>query len=250
MAKANPFRWSTKYTDEETGLVYYGYRLYDPYIGRWINRDPIGEEGGLNLYAANYNNSISRVDVLGREPSLLNQANQQFNNALFDWASGHGGGRAYGPDDPWTKELARRPVYGRMKNALIQMAEEACKRGDGDSLIAKALKWDDSADSYPWYTPIRDGFNYIFGFALKSAGSTDADLRITSVSCCPGEICYQVKITTDFRLGSATRMPRSDKSLLPDVPSGIVPYTSIDFRLPFENFTLSWTWSECLRFSF
>ena len=44
------FRLSTKYTDAETGLVYYGYRFYDPYRGRWLNRDQIGELGGLNLY--------------------------------------------------------------------------------------------------------------------------------------------------------------------------------------------------------
>jgi len=45
MAKTNPFRFSTKYQDEETGLVYYGYRYYDPSTGRWPNRDPIGEPG-------------------------------------------------------------------------------------------------------------------------------------------------------------------------------------------------------------
>jgi RHS repeat-associated protein len=43
LAKKNPFRFSTKYTDNETGLLYYGYRYYDPVTGRWPNRDPIGE---------------------------------------------------------------------------------------------------------------------------------------------------------------------------------------------------------------
>jgi hypothetical protein len=43
MANANPFRFSTKYCDEETGLVYYGYRYYQPTTGRWLNRDPIGD---------------------------------------------------------------------------------------------------------------------------------------------------------------------------------------------------------------
>ncbi len=48
-ARSNPFRFSTKYCDEETGLVYYGYRYYVPSLGRWLSRDPIGEEGGNNL---------------------------------------------------------------------------------------------------------------------------------------------------------------------------------------------------------
>jgi RHS repeat-associated protein len=46
MAKHNPFRFSTKYTDNETGLLYYGYRFYDPVTGRWPSRDPIGDRGG------------------------------------------------------------------------------------------------------------------------------------------------------------------------------------------------------------
>jgi len=35
---------STKYLDKETGLYYYGYRYYSPTLGRWLSRDPIGEE--------------------------------------------------------------------------------------------------------------------------------------------------------------------------------------------------------------
>ena len=50
MAKNNPFRFSTKYWDDETDLVYYGYRYYSPSLGRWINRDPSEEDGGNNLY--------------------------------------------------------------------------------------------------------------------------------------------------------------------------------------------------------
>ena len=41
-AETNPFRFSSKFTDDETGLVYYGYRYYDPPRGRWLSRDPIG----------------------------------------------------------------------------------------------------------------------------------------------------------------------------------------------------------------
>ncbi len=37
-AAANPFRFSTKYTDVETGLSYFGYRYYNPETGRWLNR--------------------------------------------------------------------------------------------------------------------------------------------------------------------------------------------------------------------
>ena len=65
LADQNPFRFSTKYFDEETGLGYWRDRYYDPYIGRWTNRDPIGEAGGLNLYGFVGNDPINLVDPYG-----------------------------------------------------------------------------------------------------------------------------------------------------------------------------------------
>ncbi len=66
-ADENPFRFSTKYTDAETNLVYYGYRYYNPRLGRFLNRDPIGEYGGINLYGFVGNNPANFYDYLGLE---------------------------------------------------------------------------------------------------------------------------------------------------------------------------------------
>jgi RHS repeat-associated protein len=65
MAAANPFRWSTKIQDEDSGLNYYGYRYYSAGAGRWLGRDPIGERGGLNLFGFNAGNSVNSIDLLG-----------------------------------------------------------------------------------------------------------------------------------------------------------------------------------------
>ncbi|MDD4406063.1 MAG: RHS repeat-associated core domain-containing protein [Parabacteroides sp.] len=65
MAKVNPFQFSTKYTDNETDLVYYGYRYYSPALGRWLSRDPIEEQGGLNLYGFVNNDPVNAYDILG-----------------------------------------------------------------------------------------------------------------------------------------------------------------------------------------
>ncbi|MGE9269527.1 MAG: RHS repeat domain-containing protein, partial [Verrucomicrobiales bacterium] len=59
------FRFSTKYQDNETNLLYYGFRYYNPETGRWLSRDPIAERGGLNLYAFVGNNGVNWVDILG-----------------------------------------------------------------------------------------------------------------------------------------------------------------------------------------
>jgi RHS repeat-associated protein len=63
-ANLNPFRFSTKYTDE-TRLLNYSYRYYSPSTGRWLSRDPIEEKGGLNLYAFVANNPVKFSDPLG-----------------------------------------------------------------------------------------------------------------------------------------------------------------------------------------
>ncbi|MCW5549918.1 MAG: RHS repeat-associated core domain-containing protein [Opitutaceae bacterium] len=64
-AEANPFRFATKYTDLDTELVYHDTRYYSPSLGRFINRDSIGEQGGLNLYAYVSNRVPNAWDYLG-----------------------------------------------------------------------------------------------------------------------------------------------------------------------------------------
>lgn len=65
LAHQMPFRYSTKFWEEESGLVYYGHRYYNPIHGRWINRDLSGESGGYNLFAFAMNNPITAIDTLG-----------------------------------------------------------------------------------------------------------------------------------------------------------------------------------------
>lgn len=67
----NPFRFSSEYADDETGLVYYNYRYYSPQLGRWTKRDPIEEEGGVNLYCACGNNTINHNDRLGLARTVI-----------------------------------------------------------------------------------------------------------------------------------------------------------------------------------
>ena len=69
-AARNLHRFSTKPEVGGTGLLYYGYRWYDPVTGRWPSRDPIEEAGGVNLYGFVYNNPIDGVDLLGENPIL------------------------------------------------------------------------------------------------------------------------------------------------------------------------------------
>ena len=58
----NNFRFPGQYYDAETGLHYNWHRYYDPDTGRYITADPIGLEGGVNLYAYVMNNPIILAD--------------------------------------------------------------------------------------------------------------------------------------------------------------------------------------------
>jgi len=49
MARINPFRFSTKYQDDESDLLYYGYRYYKASTGTWVSRDPVNELGFILL---------------------------------------------------------------------------------------------------------------------------------------------------------------------------------------------------------
>src|SRR5690606_33390917 len=57
-----------EFIDTETGPYNYGYRYYHPQFGRLIPREPIGEEGGMNLYGFVGNDGVNDVDALGLKP--------------------------------------------------------------------------------------------------------------------------------------------------------------------------------------
>jgi RHS repeat-associated protein len=65
----NPLRFQGQYFDHETGLHYNRFRYYDPEIGRYLSKDPIGFAGGLNLhaYVANPTQGIDPLGLQGWE---------------------------------------------------------------------------------------------------------------------------------------------------------------------------------------
>ena len=61
----SPWRFSSKRSDELTGLVYYGRRFYIPQHGRWLTPDPAGFSDGMNLYAFVHNDPLTHLDLYG-----------------------------------------------------------------------------------------------------------------------------------------------------------------------------------------
>lgn len=121
-ARANAVRFSSKYLDEETGLFYYGYRYLSPVLGRWGNRDPSEEVGGVNIYSAFYENPCVYADLLGNwnlgynTPGALNSPVDMFLYYLYG-------------DHTQTQRLGPRMI-----SAIEQTLE------NGNSLTSKEIK--------------------------------------------------------------------------------------------------------------
>ena len=125
-AADNPYRFSTKELHAASGLYDFGFRFYSATMGRWINRDPIRESGGLNLYEAVGNSPINETDEFGLQmtsvtqprnaPLLRELARDLGGNVGIDWGvvglgigfAGLGAGGNLGRVD-----TARRPGDGR-----------------------------------------------------------------------------------------------------------------------------------------
>ena len=61
----NPYYFTGRRLDEETGLYYYRARMYKPEIGRFLQPDPIGYAAGMNIYTYCGNNPTNWIDPSG-----------------------------------------------------------------------------------------------------------------------------------------------------------------------------------------
>lgn len=85
VSAAKRYRFSGMERDEETGLEYHSARYYLPWLGRWLNADPIGIGDGVNVYKYANNNPVNFVDKEGTQcdPNTPNCAdpNDQYDSA-------------------------------------------------------------------------------------------------------------------------------------------------------------------------
>ena len=103
------------YTDHETGLILCTFRYYDPATGRWLNRDPIGHAGGINLYGYCTNNPTNLMDPLG----LLT-----FRSGVPDGGPGIAGyWMPYDPDVDTFAGVPRIPAYQPEWDGLGQLGD-------------------------------------------------------------------------------------------------------------------------------
>ncbi|MCP4398420.1 MAG: RHS repeat-associated core domain-containing protein, partial [bacterium] len=233
-ADNNPFRFSTKYFDAETGLYYYGYRYYSPELGRWIHRDPIEESGGQNLYGFAGNDPIGGIDVVGLfcpggtpyTESRFGKGNSTFDKAV--WLAGKSGALTTGAAtfgrgamlayyamnhaDCTSNDLEPGTPHKRWR--LSQMQCSLLKRQVKSNLITldSKMKFSDWFKAYLYRNYLRRSENSYFlripekEFTFKKPSDgyyafKNADLWFTGmvhVSKKKGCILFRVEMNVDF----------------------------------------------------
>jgi RHS repeat-associated protein len=90
LTSANTYRYASKEIDLKSGQYYYGYRYYQPNLQRWLNRDPIAEAGGIDLYKFVGNSPINWIDPFGLEGGP--GEGEEGGGGYGDDGEGYGGG--------------------------------------------------------------------------------------------------------------------------------------------------------------
>jgi RHS repeat-associated protein len=110
----NPFQYTGREWDAETGLYYYRARYYDPNTGRFISEDPIRFKAGINLYAYVLNAPVNFIDPVGLKSCMETPA------GLVCWDDGKSNG-----------ETIIRPTAPAV-NSSVPAAYDAYKACTGD----------------------------------------------------------------------------------------------------------------------
>ncbi len=160
----NQITWNTRRLDTLTGYYLYKYRHYDPQLGRWLARDPIGEDGSrYNLYAFVGNEPIYRFDVDGRWAWVgqlgIGLTSSLTASSIYEAADDQSSGRSDNfPDDF---------KVGVEKDSDV---ETACEKGTGKySLTA------------PWNYNSNAGANFS-SLKINITWELDGKLKATTVS--------------------------------------------------------------------
>ncbi|KVW88252.1 RHS repeat-associated core domain-containing protein [Burkholderia cepacia] len=157
----NPIRFQGQYHDRETGLHYNRYRYYDPEVGRFVGRDPIGYAGGINVYEFGPNPN-EYLDPLGLTAAKLKTNLERAGRPVLPGQTPH--------------HIVQENCRKGMPNSHVQKSREILERSDIgiDSASNGAVLWGASntqvaAPGHPGRAGAASNGNYHAGRHVHSA---------------------------------------------------------------------------------
>jgi RHS repeat-associated protein len=230
-------RFSTKYFDAETSLYYYGYRFYHPILMRWLNRDPIEECGGLNVYEFCGNSPVDSIDTLGLAASLQwNITHPELGllrESLWDFLNG-GESKIYAytyPDSATTRLLGHSAV-----NPIWQEFKSIKRPVPSDYSLHREINY--TARFNDFLTDVVTGMGmsktdtgaYDFGVNVLGSFSGTATIHVRKSNC---EKQLKMSIRNVFSVESMFRNPYTrEATITRSVLNPVTAYFTYDITEP------------------
>ncbi len=162
-----PLRHAGQYADDESGLFYNYFRYYNPNMGRYIENDPIGLEGGINTYGYVAGSPLMGIDFYGLSPRDVKKIKNAINKSILDMTNK--GERINGG---YKNNACRRyPILSKMWVDCGKNPDKLKDCGDQVDTTLVEIKKNNFDDV--WTCNYDSGTGHAWGFCVARTNKTD-----------------------------------------------------------------------------
>jgi len=211
-AAYNNIPYTGRYFDTESKLYYYRARTYHPYLGRFLQRDPLGEAASLNLYNYVFNNPVNATDPTGMYQWTQAELDQQFAEETRSMSEkGEGSWRVEQAMPMQGMTTGEMQVVAEVKRAAKKLAKQQAQNadqapGEAETLTIK-INFYKSSDA--WNSDDAKGImSAMFQEAGRVFGKYGIKLTDGSGNTDPGKLSVQtVELSGPASVDAVAKLP-------------------------------------------